>query len=132
MHHEVVRRDGTVDHLWIRVSDVAATAAFYDVIAPFTGLVRFRDTEERAGFERDGPGGGTFSLVSGPPTQHLHMAFPSPDDATVRRFHAAALAAGYRDNGAPGERPECHPGYFGAFVLDPAGANVELVCHHRG
>ncbi len=52
------------------------------------------------------------------------MAFPSPDDATVRRFHAAALAAGYRDNGAPGERQECHPGYFGAFVLDPAGATL--------
>ena len=51
------------------------------------------------------------------------MAFPSGDDAAVDAFHAAAIAAGYRDNGAPGERPEYHPGYYGAYVLDPDGNN---------
>ena len=50
----------------------------------------------------------------------------------VRAFHAAALAAGYADNGAPGERLAYHPGYYGAFVLDPDGNNIEVVNHHRG
>jgi catechol 2,3-dioxygenase-like lactoylglutathione lyase family enzyme len=58
------------------------------------------------------------------------MAFPVPDDATVAEFHRTALAAGYRDNGPPGER-RYHPGYYGAFVLDPDGNNVEAVNHNR-
>jgi catechol 2,3-dioxygenase-like lactoylglutathione lyase family enzyme len=62
----------------------------------------------------------------------VHLAFPADDDATVRAFHAAALAAGYTDHGAPGERPQYHPGYYGAFVLDPDGHNVEVVNHNRG
>jgi catechol 2,3-dioxygenase-like lactoylglutathione lyase family enzyme len=53
------------------------------------------------------------------------------DDATVQAFHAAATGAGYRDNGAPGERPPYHPGYYSAFVLDPDGNNIEVVNHHR-
>ena len=53
------------------------------------------------------------------------------EDATVRAFHAAAIAAGYEDNGAPGERAVYHPGYYGAFVLDPDGHNVEVVNHNR-
>ena len=59
------------------------------------------------------------------------MAFPSDDDAAVDAFHAAAIAAGHRDNGAPGERPEYHPGYYGAYVLDPDGNNIEVVNHRR-
>jgi catechol 2,3-dioxygenase-like lactoylglutathione lyase family enzyme len=58
----------------------------------------------------------------------VHLAFQGRDQATVQRFHAAALAAGGRDNGAPGERPY-HPGYFAAFVLDPDGNNIEVVFH---
>ena len=53
------------------------------------------------------------------------MAFPAPDRQTVREFHQAAIAAGYRDNGGPGERPQYGPGYYAAFVLDPDGTNVE-------
>jgi len=60
------------------------------------------------------------------------MAFPTTDDAAVHAFHEAATAAGHRDNGAPGERPEYHAGYYGAFVLDPDGHNVELVNHNEG
>jgi catechol 2,3-dioxygenase-like lactoylglutathione lyase family enzyme len=60
------------------------------------------------------------------------MAFPAADNATVDDFHQALVAAGYRDNGAPGERPIYHPGYYGAFVLDPDGNNIELVNHNRG
>jgi catechol 2,3-dioxygenase-like lactoylglutathione lyase family enzyme len=64
-------------------------------------------------------------------TANVHLAFPADDDATVDAFHAAALEAGYRDNGAPGERPVYHPGYYSAYVLDPDGNNVEVVHHNR-
>jgi catechol 2,3-dioxygenase-like lactoylglutathione lyase family enzyme len=75
----------------------------------------------------------SFSLVDDerPLTEHVHLAFPARDDATVRAFHAAALAAGYEDHGGPGERAVYHPGYYGAFVLDPDGHNVEVVNHNR-
>lgn len=58
-----------------------------------------------------------------------HVAFSTPDRATVDAFYEAAIAAGGRDNGAPGLRPKYHPNYYGAFVLDPDGANIEAVCH---
>ena len=61
----------------------------------------------------------------------MHLAFPDDDDAVVQAFHRELVAAGYRDNGAPGERPIYHPGYYGAFVLDPDGNNIEVVNHHR-
>ena len=77
-------------------------------------------------------GSGSFSLVSGEPTANLHLAFGATEDATVDAFHAAATGAGYRDNGAPGERAVYHPGYYGAFVLDPDGNNIEVVNHNRG
>jgi catechol 2,3-dioxygenase-like lactoylglutathione lyase family enzyme len=67
-----------------------------------------------------------------PLTEHVHVAFPARSDETVRAFHAAALAAGYEDHGAPGERAVYHPGYYGAFVLDPDGNNIEFVNHNRG
>jgi catechol 2,3-dioxygenase-like lactoylglutathione lyase family enzyme len=73
----------------------------------------------------------TFSLVTGTPTLNAHVAFPADDDATVDAFHAAAVGAGYRDNGEPGERSLYHPGYYSAFVLDPDGNNVEVVNHNR-
>jgi catechol 2,3-dioxygenase-like lactoylglutathione lyase family enzyme len=74
---------------------------------------------------------GSFSIVHGEPTKNAHIAFGATDNATVDAFHRAALAAGYRDNGRPGERPVYHPGYYGAFVLDPDGNNVEVVNHNR-
>ena len=65
------------------------------------------------------------------PTENVHIAFPVPDNATVDEVHAVATAAGYRDNGGPGERPIYHAGYYGAFVLDQDGNNIEAVCHNR-
>ena len=131
VHYDGVRSDGTVDHLWIRVADVAAAKRFYVTIAPHAGLRLIEDTPERASFHRTDPGGGSFSVVAGGErTERVHIAFPG-DGAQVDAFHAAAVAAGYRDNGAPGERPEYHPGYYGAFVLDPDGHNVEVVDHRR-
>jgi catechol 2,3-dioxygenase-like lactoylglutathione lyase family enzyme len=76
----------------------------------------------------------SFSLVRDdrPLTEHVHLAFTAREDATVRAFHSAALAAGYRDHGPPGERPGYHPGYYGAFVMDPDGHNIEVVNHNQG
>ncbi len=75
--------------------------------------------------------GATFSIVEGPPTENLHLAFAAPDQETVDAFHAAGIAAGYASNGAPGERPEYHVGYYGAFLTDPDGQNIEAVFHDR-
>jgi catechol 2,3-dioxygenase-like lactoylglutathione lyase family enzyme len=67
---------------------------------------------------------------NGPPvTTGCHLAWSAADRAAVDAFHAAALAAGARDNGPPGLRPHFHPSYYGAFVIDPDGNNIEAVCH---
>jgi catechol 2,3-dioxygenase-like lactoylglutathione lyase family enzyme len=122
-------RGGMIDHLWIRVADVDASSRFYETIAPHAGFERVRrfkpDHAQVVGAKS------TFLLLAGTPTEHVHMAFPAADDATVDAFHHAATAAGYRDNGAPGERGEYHPGYYAAYVLDPDGHNVEVVNHNR-
>jgi catechol 2,3-dioxygenase-like lactoylglutathione lyase family enzyme len=131
VHHGALRQDGNVDHLWIRVSDVAASRAFYEAVAPHAGFaLKHAELHEpyRAHFAASS---GSFSVVAGEPTVNLHMAFPAGSDAQVDAFHAAACAAGACDNGAPGERPVYHAGYYGAFVLDPDGNNIEVVNHNR-
>jgi catechol 2,3-dioxygenase-like lactoylglutathione lyase family enzyme len=122
---------GCIDHVWIRVRDLAESRRFYTTIAPHAGLRLADDEPDRVQLAgRDF----SFSLVRDerPPTEHVHIAFPATEDAAVREFHAAALAAGYEDHGAPGERANYHPGYYGAFVLDPDGHNVEVVNHNGG
>jgi catechol 2,3-dioxygenase-like lactoylglutathione lyase family enzyme len=130
VHSEWVRESG-IDHLWIRVADVQASKRFYELVAGRAGFGLRTDKPERvrfAGKDR----GGSFSLVAGEAsTEHVHLAFAVADDAVVDAFHRELTEAGYRDNGAPGERSIYHPGYYGAFVLDPDGNNVELVNHHR-
>jgi catechol 2,3-dioxygenase-like lactoylglutathione lyase family enzyme len=74
---------------------------------------------------------GSFSVLSGEPTENVHLAFPADDNATVGAFHAALTEAGYPDDGPPGEREIYHPGYYGAYVLDPDGNSVEIVNHNR-
>ena len=93
-----------------------AAAAFYELVAPYGGFERRGSEPDHAHFVG---AGGSFSLVAGTPTENLHVAFPAADNAAVDAFHRAAMQAGYRDNGAPGERPRYHPGYYGAYVLDP-------------
>ena len=114
-----------------RVADLAASKRFYATIAPHAGIRLGDDEPGRVQFRGEDY---SFSLIDDerPLTEHVHLAFPAREDATVRAFHAAALAAGYEDNGAPGERAVYHPGYYGAFVLDPDGHNVEVVNHNRG
>jgi catechol 2,3-dioxygenase-like lactoylglutathione lyase family enzyme len=119
-----------IDHLWIRVGDVAAAAGFWETVAPLLGLGVEHDLAD--GFHVHG-GNRSFALLRDerPATENVHLAFPAATDAEVAEFHRVATAAGCRDNGRPGERPIYHPGYFGAFVLDPDGNNVEAVNHNR-
>jgi catechol 2,3-dioxygenase-like lactoylglutathione lyase family enzyme len=129
VHHDAARDRGPIDHLWIRVADVEASTRFYETIAPHAC---FSLHHTRAGFAHFRTDGASFSLVAdGPPTENLHLAFGASDNGTVDAFHRAATEAGYRDNGPPGERSVYHPGYYGAFVLDPDGNNVEVVNHDR-
>ena len=127
VHHGAVRGGG-IDHLWLRTPNVAAAKAFYEAIAPYAGLRLRDDAVDRVQFVG---AGGSFSFVAGEPTEHVHMAFPATDNATVDAFHRVAIEAGYRDNGSPGDRPVYHEGYYGAYVLDPDGHNVEVVNHNR-
>jgi catechol 2,3-dioxygenase-like lactoylglutathione lyase family enzyme len=127
VHFEDVRHG--IDHLWIRVRDVAASKRFYETIGPHAGFRLNRDLPDRAQFIADEHG--SFSVLSGDHlTEHLHMAFPATNDA-VDAFHTAAIEAGYTDNGTPGERAEYHRGYYAAYVLDPDRNNIEVVNHNR-
>jgi catechol 2,3-dioxygenase-like lactoylglutathione lyase family enzyme len=126
VHHDDLR-DG-IDHLWIRVADVDAAKRFYERVATHAG---FRLGHARSDFAHFTGKGGSLSLVAGAATEHVHLAFPAPEDAAVDEFHRDLTRAGYEDNGPPGERSVYHPGYYGAFVLDPDGNNVELVNHNR-
>jgi catechol 2,3-dioxygenase-like lactoylglutathione lyase family enzyme len=128
VHHDEVRSPGNIDHLWIRVADVAASTRFYETVAPYGAFRLAHDSPERARFVG---ASGSFSVVAGTPTEHLHMAFHATDNAAVEAFHRAATEAGYRDNGLPRERPIYHEGYYGAYVLDPDGNNIEVVNHNR-
>jgi catechol 2,3-dioxygenase-like lactoylglutathione lyase family enzyme len=99
---------------------------FYETIAPIVGIRLVRGAHFRFA-----DGSGSFTFVEGEPSTNVHLAFGVPDVATVEEFHRVLMRAGYRDNGPPGERPHYHPGYHGAFVLDPDSHNAEAVFHDR-
>jgi catechol 2,3-dioxygenase-like lactoylglutathione lyase family enzyme len=127
VHHGAMS-DGGIDHLWIRVANVLASKRFYETIAPHTGFALNSTRADHVQFV--GPAS-SFSLRQGRPSENVHFAFAAAEDSLVDAFHRTAVEAGYRDNGAPGERSEYHPGYYAAFVLDPDGHNVEVVNHNR-
>ncbi len=129
VHHGEVRRGGCIDHLWIRVADVAAAARFYGLVAPHGGFRLRHEAPDRTQFAG---AEGSFSVVAGEPTRELHLAFAARSNDRVDAFHRELTDAGYRDNGAPGERAIYHAGYYAAFVLDPDDNNVEVVNHNRG
>jgi catechol 2,3-dioxygenase-like lactoylglutathione lyase family enzyme len=130
VHYDARRhRDQIIDHLWIRVADLAASTSFYCLAGAAARFELRHQDSGRATFAGSEPDA-SFSLVTGPPTANLHIAFPGDDDA-VRRFYGDATAAGYRGNGKPGERARYHPGYYATYVLDPDGNNIEVVDHHR-
>jgi catechol 2,3-dioxygenase-like lactoylglutathione lyase family enzyme len=127
-----------IDHTGISVSNFAASKGFYSkalapigyrLLAEFSAAVTGHT--DVAGFgEAPKP---DFWISRGEPNKPpIHIAFRVATRAMVDAFYQAALAAGGRDNGAPGLRPHYHPDYYGAFVLDPDGHNVEAVCHDKG
>jgi catechol 2,3-dioxygenase-like lactoylglutathione lyase family enzyme len=124
-----------LDHIGFAVSDFDRSKAFYlDALKPLGISLIMEVTAEQtgngaaAGFGSDGKPYfwiGEEDAVGG----HVHVALASPDRRSVDAFYEAAMSAGARDNGAPGLRPHYHPDYYGAFVLDPDGHNIEAVCH---
>ena len=132
-----------LDHISLRVADYERSKRFYAAALAPLGFTLAMESDSGAGFRRDAipffwikqgePG--TARLESPEPVgcggPAIHVAFASSDRATVDAFHRAALAAGGRDNGAPRVCPEYHAHYYGGFVLDPDGYNIEAVCHTR-
>ncbi|MEQ8354233.1 MAG: VOC family protein [Kiloniellaceae bacterium] len=125
---------GILDHVGFAVTDVARSKAFYEkALAPLGIKPLCEVTAEQTGGEAHCGFGhehpefwiGTGRRLNGV----LHVAFTAFERPVVDAFHKAALGAGGKDNGAPGVRPHCHPNYYGAFVLDPDGHNIEVVCH---
>jgi catechol 2,3-dioxygenase-like lactoylglutathione lyase family enzyme len=127
-----------IDHLSSYAIDYPATKAFYE--AALRPLGYGLGHEMKMDWDEELPG--RRACAFGPPGKSVfwvietrvdytprHLAFAAPDRAAVTAFHAAALGAGGAENGAPGPRPIYHEHYFGAFVLDPDGNNVEAVCH---
>jgi catechol 2,3-dioxygenase-like lactoylglutathione lyase family enzyme len=128
VHAEWDTERGLIDHLWLRVADVRASTRFYATIAPWARYFVRPRTSDRTQLIGETA---SFSVVSGRPTENVHIAFTADDNWFVDEFHRAGVEAGYRDNGAPGQR-EYHAGYYAAFLLDPDGNNIEVVNHNRG
>jgi catechol 2,3-dioxygenase-like lactoylglutathione lyase family enzyme len=123
-----------IDHVGFPVSNYERAKAFYLAALAPLGYVLIMEVRQS---ENDTPAAG-FGINGKPDfwiggegglNRRLHIAIAAKDRATVDAFHRAALAAGGTDNGAPGLRPQYHAGYYGAFVLDPDGHNIEAVCH---
>lgn len=116
-----------LDHVSLRVSNYERSESFYDQTLAALGLRRLFTFGPTAGYGADRP---VFWIGAGSePAGYAHVAFTAVDRARVDAFYAAALGAGGRDNGPPGVRAHYHPTYYGAFVLDPDGHNIEAVCH---
>ncbi|MGZ3723662.1 MAG: VOC family protein [Bdellovibrionales bacterium] len=121
-----------IDHTGVNCSDIKKSKAFYaKALAPlgYEVLLEFEaDGDQHVGFGSQGKA--DFWLAEGTPQKpHIHIAFRAADHKTVEAFYKAALAAGGKDNGKPGPRPHYHNKYYGAFVWDPDGHNIEACCH---
>jgi catechol 2,3-dioxygenase-like lactoylglutathione lyase family enzyme len=122
-----------LDHVGFEVGDLARSRTFYEAALGPLGIGLMMEFEGALGFGKEtehGPKPFFWINARGrPAVEGAHVAFGVRSTDEVDAFHAAAIAAGGTDNGAPGLRPVYHPGYYGAFVLDPDGNNVEAVCH---
>ena len=126
-----------IDHVGFPVSDYARAKAFYEkALAPlgYTLIMEVQQNEQDAKAAGFGANGKPDFWIGGEGGlgRAMHIAIVAKDRATVDAFYRAAMAAGARDNGAPGLRPHYHANYYGAFVLDPDGHNIEAVCHAPG
>ena len=118
-----------LDHFGINCRDMAASAAFYDRVLGVLGHRRLMDYEVAIGYGTEKPDFWISAWQDDTPNREVHIAFTAADAEAVRAFHAAALELGAEELHAPRVWPEYHPGYYGAFVRDPDGNNVEAVCH---
>jgi catechol 2,3-dioxygenase-like lactoylglutathione lyase family enzyme len=119
-----------LDHLGIQCSDLQASAAFYDAVLAPLGGSRLMDFDVAIGFGRDGKPDFWIGIFdSGDGFRESHIAFEAADRSSVQAFFDAAVEAGAEVLHEPRLWPEYHPNYFGAFVRDPDGNNVEAVCH---
>jgi catechol 2,3-dioxygenase-like lactoylglutathione lyase family enzyme len=119
-----------LDHVSIGVRDIGKSKAFYDAALAPLGYRRLSDGDDSLGYGKDAVAvwlSVTDSPVRDDPKSGLHFAFVAPDREAVLRFHAAALAAGGRDNGKPGLRPDYGEGYYAAYVVDPDGYRLEAL-----
>ncbi len=126
MEAQQLHRGRLIDHVHLIARDLGATKRFYAAVLGVLG--RKVEGEGENYFWSDEIFVSTNAMATTGAT-HVHLAFQAPDRATVDRFHAAALAAGGKDHGKPGIRKEYHEGYYGAFVIDPDGNNIEAVHH---
>ena len=123
-----------IDHLSVGVPDLVRAGRFYDAVLAPLGYVRVLTHPRAIGYGPPGARDEVFAILAAgdaakPPGQGWHIAFRAPDREAVAEFHAVALANGATDEGGPGLRPECGPGYYAAFVRDPDGTRLEAVCH---
>jgi catechol 2,3-dioxygenase-like lactoylglutathione lyase family enzyme len=119
-----------LDHVGFTVRDYARSKAFYlEALSPLGITLLTEPVGEAAGFGEDGKPYFWIEARGEPVQGRLHIALTVDTRDKVKAFHAAAVAAGGTDNGAPGLRPLYHPDYYGAYVLDPDGNNIEAVCH---
>ena len=119
-----------LDHVGIQCADLDRAAQFYDTVLATLGASRLMDFGEAMGYGRNGkPDFWVSRLESGGPNREIHVAFTAADRLAVRAFFEAAVGAGAEVLHEPRLWPEYHPHYFGAFVRDPDGNNVEAVCH---
>ena len=123
-----------IDHIGFPVSDYARSKAFYEkALAPlgYAVIMEVAETESGSPAVGFGKGGKPDFWIGGTdqPISRSHVAFAAKDRPAVDAFYQAAIAAGAKDNGPPGLRPHYHPNYYGAFVLDADGHNIEAVCH---
>lgn len=117
-----------IDHINLLVSDIERSKRFFqEALSPLGYELLMEHRISGAGCGQAGKP--DFWIKQDVLSSAIHVAFASPDRATVDAFHDAAIAAGGRDNGPPGLRPEYHSTYYGAYVLDPDGNNIEAVCH---
>jgi catechol 2,3-dioxygenase-like lactoylglutathione lyase family enzyme len=121
-----LHRGRLIDHIQLRCADLAASKRFYSAVLAIFGRELTELTPSLVYADEL-----CLSPAGTEPPSRIHLAFQTDDRAQVDRLHAAAVAAGGRDNGKPGERPY-HPGYYAAFILDPDGNNVEAVHHGEG
>ena len=128
-------KSNMLDHVSLGVSNLERSRQFYDAILHPLGIVRTVDFGDGRGADYGamaGQLGVEFTITREPgvaPSLGMHLCFRAPDRAAVQAFHAAALATGGRDDGTPGLRHLYHPDYFAAYVLDPDGHRIEVVCH---